>query len=41
MLNEISQSVKDKHHMISQEDSNEQNKPQTKIEPQAWKHGTD
>ena len=38
MQSEISQSVKDKYHMIS---SNEQNKLANKIEPQAWRHGAD
>ena len=40
MLNEINQLVKDKYHMISQEESNEQNKLISKIEPEEWKHGT-
>ena len=42
MLNGISQVVKDKYHMISiKQESNEQNKLRNKMEPQAWKHGTD
>ena len=41
MLNEINQLVKDKYHMISQEESNEQNKLMSKIQPEAWNHGTD
>ena len=42
-LSEISQLVKDKYHMISpiKEESNEQNKLTSQIEPQACKHGTD
>ena len=38
MPSEISQAVKDKYHMIS---ANEQNKQMSKIEPEAWKEGTD
>ena len=42
MLSEISQSVKDKYHMTSLvRRINEQNKLMSKIEPEAWKHGTD
>ena len=39
MLSEISQSVKDKYHMISL--IRGQNKLMSKIEPETWKHGTD
>ena len=42
MLSEISQSVKDKYHMISLiKESNEQNKLTSKTETETWKHGTD
>ena len=42
MLSEISQSEKDKHHMISLYlESNEQNKLMNNIETEAWIHGTD
>ena len=41
MLCEISQSMKDKYHMISTMESNEQNKLMSKIESEAQKHGTD
>ena len=41
MLSEISQSVKDKYHIVPLIlESNEQNKLTSKIE-QSWKHGTD
>ena len=41
-LGETNQSVKDKYHIISPiRGINEQNKLMNKIEPQAWKHGTD
>ena len=40
MLSEISQSVKDKYHMISLiEEYNEQNKLMSKTEPETWKQG--
>ena len=42
MLSEISQSVKDKYHMISLiEEYNEQNKLMSKTEPETWKQRTD
>ena len=42
MLSEISQSVKDKYHMISLiEEYNEQNKLMSKTEPETWKQGPD
>ena len=42
MLSEISQSEKDKYHMIhSYVESNEQNILTNKIKPEAWIHGTD
>ena len=36
MLNEISQSVKHKYYMLSQEECDEQNKLISKIEPETW-----
>ena len=41
MLSEISQMVKDKHRMMSLiTELNEQNKQTRKIDPEAWKQGT-
>ena len=42
MPSEISQLVKDKYCLTYKRDlMNEENKRMDKIEPQAWKHGTD
>ena len=44
MLSQISQVMKDKYHMISpirKNKPNQQNKQVSKIEPQAWRQGTE
>lgn len=42
MLSEISQSERDKYHMISlYVESNEQNELMNRIGPETWEHGTD
>ena len=42
MVSEICQEAKDKYHMISPiREPNEKNKQRSKIEPEAWKQGTD
>ena len=42
MLSEISQTVKDKYHMILLiRGTHEQKKLMSKIEPEIWKHGPD